>query len=174
VKATLLGADTVQFVSFYIGDSFYGLDIRFVKEVNTNVDITQVSLTSPHISGLVNIRGQIVLVIDSSVLFTGHVHALSPDSHLVILKTAQDFEQLESEDASVDLQKLSSKPIALLVDRIGDVITLPKNSIEKAPRHMDEDRAKYVQGIAKTDDFFLIALDPVLLFAGETFQDDKN
>ncbi len=166
MQAQMTTQKEVKFVSFTIGDSLYGLDIRLVKEVNTNTNITYVPLSKPHIRGLVNIRGQIVLVIDSSVLFCGKEHVLSPNSHLVILKTIQDFEQVEA-GSGIDIKTLPDKPIALLVDSIGNVLSTPANMLEKPPQHMNKDRSKFVQSVLKTDAFFLIVLNHELLIAGD-------
>lgn len=173
MNTTSIATADVQFVSFYIGDSLYGLDIRLVKEVNTNTDITRIPLSKPHIRGLVNIRGQIVLVIDSSVLFSGQPHTISADSNLVILKTAADIDQMAIEDPA-DKQKLPDKPVALLVDRIGNVITVPKTIIEKTPQHMNAERARFIKCVVKTDSFFLIVLDPLQIIAGTTIQTEQT
>jgi purine-binding chemotaxis protein CheW len=163
----------MQIVSFYIGDSLYGLDIRYVKEVHAFSGVTNVPLNLPHISGLVNIRGQIVLVIDTPIIFGDGQTQPGSDTHLIIFKTAQELEKNRMITPGTDWYKLMDKPIALLVDRIGDILTVPAANIEDPPQHMDETRAKFVRYVVKTDTFFLIVLDPERLIAGETII-DKN
>jgi purine-binding chemotaxis protein CheW len=163
----------MQFVSFYIGESLYGLDIRYVKEVHIFSGVTNVPLNLPHISGLVNIRGQIVLLIDTSIIFGDAQTQQGSDTHLIIFKTAQELEKNSMITPGTDWYKLMDKPVALLVDRVGDILTVPAANIEEPPQHMDETRTKFVRYVVKTDTFFLIVLEPERLIAGETAI-DKN
>ena len=59
--------------------------------IHPDISITEVPLSKEHIRGLVNIRGQIVLVMDISVIFGHEPLSITDDSQLVILKTAQEI-----------------------------------------------------------------------------------
>jgi len=80
-----------QFVSFFLNDRLYGFDIRIVKEITPPVQITPVPLKQREVHGIVNIRGQVVLVLDITVILGGKEHSIKADSQIVILKTSREI-----------------------------------------------------------------------------------
>jgi purine-binding chemotaxis protein CheW len=149
----------LQFVSFYIADRIYGLDIQIVKEVNTNVSIAKVPLSSKTIRGLVNIRGQIVLVMDIAVVFGSTPRPITETSQLVILKTAQEIRNISNFSIEIDIQKFGDKPTGFLVDTIGDVMTISESIIEPTPPHLADINAPYIKSVANLGKDLLIILN---------------
>jgi len=149
----------IQFVSFYISDHMYGLEIQILKEVHPDISITEVPLSKEHIRGLVNIRGQIALVMDISVIFGHEPLSITDDSQLVILKTAHEIQNISSINISVDSNQFGDKPVAFLVDAIGDVITVTESVIEPAPPHLAANNASFVKGVVKLEDNLLVILN---------------
>ncbi len=141
----------LQFVSFYISDDLYGMDIQIVKEVNPNISITDVPLSKDTIRGLVNIRGQIILVMDIAIIFGREPRPITDESQLIILKTGSEIQQVSLIDGSIQEDLFGDKPIAFLADSIGDVITLPELNIEPTPPHIDEKNVPYIKGVAKIE-----------------------
>ena len=152
-------ADLLQFVSFYLEDRLYGLDIRIVKEINPNLQISPVPRTPRHIRGLVNIRGQVVLVMDFAVMLGRTPRPVSDDSKIVILKTAAEIRNLRGAGTPLEGVLFGSKPVGLLVDRIGDVVTVAADDLEPAPQHLDEHKARYFTGVVRQDDELQMILD---------------
>lgn len=149
----------LQFVSFYVAEQMYGLDIQIVKEVNPNIAITEVPLSNENIRGLVNIRGQIILVMDIAIIFGHAPRPLTDNSQLVILKTAQEIQTITNIGQHVEGTNFGDKPIAFLVDEIGDVVTLPVGMIEPSPPHLVQSNAPFVKGVAKNRNTLLIILN---------------
>ena len=145
------GSGAVQLVSFYLEGRLYGLDIRVVKEINPNVDIARVPRTPDHIRGVVNVRGQVVLVIDISVVLGRAPRPVEAESHIVILKTASELGRVESLRSWDGLERFGDKPIAFLVDRIGDVVAFRADEVEPAPPHLTEASSRYVEGVVRHD-----------------------
>ena len=152
-------ADKLQFVSFYSEGRMYGLDIRMVKEINPNVNITAVPRSKNHIRGLVNIRGQVVLVMDIAMMFGRGERPFTEDSHIVILKTAPEISKVRNMKIDFDRKVLGDKPLAFLVDKIGDVISVYEDQVEAAPPHLDEIKSKYVYGVVRLEDQLLMILN---------------
>jgi purine-binding chemotaxis protein CheW len=146
-------------VSFFIADDMYGLDIRIVKEVNPNIRISDVPLSKNTIRGLVNIRGQIVLVMDIAILFGNEPRPITDASQLVILKTAQEIQHLSLVEDALNTELFGDKPIAFLVDCIGDVITIPEKTIEPTPPHIDETHSLFIKGVTKIEDALFTILN---------------
>jgi purine-binding chemotaxis protein CheW len=150
-----------QYVSFELDRGLYGFDIQTVKEVNPSTDITFVPRSPPHIRGLVNIRGQVVLVVDISVLLGRGVRPITSSSQVVILKTSQEIRRVRSLAADLSPERFPDKPVGFLVDRIGDVIAVQEGRVQSTPPHLDEAEAKYVQGVVYLDDRLLVILNAV-------------
>jgi len=158
-------ADGRQFVTFHIERRLYGLDIRVVKEINPTVAITPVPRAPRPIKGLVNIRGQVVLVMDIAIVFGRAPLQPGSDSQVVILKTAAELCNVRSLERGFDGRAFGSKPIGLLVDRIGDVVAVPAGGLEPAPPHLDEANARFFDGVAQLDDTLLVILNAGELIA---------
>jgi purine-binding chemotaxis protein CheW len=136
-----------QFVSFFVDDVLYGFDIRLIKEITPPVFVTPVPLKQREVNGIVNIRGQVVLVLDITVILGGSEHAVSADSQIVILKTAREIRAVSDFRPSFDEGVLGDKPVGFLVDTVGDILTLDASLIEEAPSHLKEQNTVYIEGV---------------------------
>ncbi|MHC4472673.1 MAG: chemotaxis protein CheW [Planctomycetota bacterium] len=157
-----------EFVSFWLEGQLYGLDIRVVKEIDPNVDIVPVPLAPSHVRGLVNIRGQVVLVMDIAKIFGGPPRPITEESQIIILKTAPEIRNLRALGAEVDIAPFGEKPIGFLVDRIGDVVRVPARALKPAPPHLSEENARFVMGVANPDEEFQIILNAGDLILGDS------
>lgn len=102
-----------KFCSFYLGDRFYGIDILDVREISLQMDFNSVPHAPEEVKGLVNIRGEIHLVVDLRVLFHLPPLELDSNSRLLIFKTK------------------IGPPFGALVDRVGDVVEVEEETIEE-------------------------------------------
>jgi purine-binding chemotaxis protein CheW len=154
------GGGVVQFVSFVVEERLYGLDIRVVKEINPNVAITAVPHAAPHLRGLVNIRGQVVLVIDIAVVLGRAPRPITEDSHIVIVKTTAELMRIETPWTGAQLARFGDKPTAFLVDSIRDVVTVAASSIEPVPAHLGDANAKFFDAVVRLGDHIQVILNP--------------
>jgi len=154
-----LSNGTRQYVSFDLDGRLYGLDIRIVKEVNPNTVIALVPRSPEHIRGLVNIRGQVVLVIDVAVVFGKAARPVTDTSQIIIFKTAQEIRQVRNIDDSLALARFGDKPVGFLVDGIGDVVTVTESNIAPPPPHLTECNARYVEGVVQLEERLLVILN---------------
>ena len=154
-----MNGGTRQFVSFGLAGGVYGLDIRIVKEVNPDTRVTAVPRSSKRIRGVVNIRGQVVLVIDVAVVFGREPLPVTGTSHIIILKTSQEIRRVWDTAAEQLADRFANKPVGFLVDRIGDVITVDGSQVAPAPSHLSEVNARYVEGVVRLRDGLLVVLD---------------
>ena len=139
-----------QFASFYIGDNLFGIDVRLIREINRNIDITKVDSAPPFVRGLLNLRGQIVTVIDVALRMGLRDHLDEKSNcRCIVLKTAEELEAKISEDASIE--STSRDIVALYVDAIGDMVTIEEKEIEPSPANMGEIEGKFISGIAKLE-----------------------
>ena len=117
-----------RFCTFFLGEECYGIDILTVREINRHVQITPARGAPPAVRGFLNLRGQIVTVIDPAVQLGYPKRELLPTSRLVILKTNADLARLGLADLVTD-----DELAGLWIDRISDVITVAVDQITPAP-----------------------------------------
>jgi len=163
-----------QFVSFRIDETWYCFDIRYIREINQNTDIMQVPLSEKHIRGLVNIRGQVVLVLDTDVLMTAAPRPVTPYSQIIILKTLNELSQISDLDDLVT-EHLDDKPICFLADQIGDILVTATDEIEPVPPHLPESKSRFYLGVTQKGSILYSILDiPALLEVSYTFETEKQ
>lgn len=104
-----------QFCTFYLAGARYGFDLREVREVTTETTLTRVPQAPPAVRGYVNLRGQIHLVLDLRQLLELSPADVGAESRLVILHPA------------------AGDSLGVLVDRVGDILTLSEADIEETP-----------------------------------------
>ena len=150
----------VQFVSFVVEERLYGLDIRVVKEINPNVAITAVPHAAAHLRGLVNIRGQVVLVIDIAVVLGRAPRPITEESHIVIVKTAAELMRIHMPWSGEQLARFGDKPTAFLVDSIRDVVTVPVAHLEPVPPHLGDANARFFDAVVRLGDHIQVILNP--------------
>ena len=139
---------TRQFCSFRVAGRLYGADILKVKEITGETNITPVFHAPSEVKGIVNIRGQISLVLDLRLMLGFEPQSITTASRIVLLKP----EACES--------------FGLLVDAIGDVIAADESMIEWRRSHEElggvagEHRCSLETGVCKLEKSLLVILDP--------------
>ncbi|MBY0405682.1 MAG: chemotaxis protein CheW, partial [Cyanobacteria bacterium] len=78
---------TRSFATFHLNEQLFGIDILLIREINKQLDISIVPHSPNYIRGLVNLRGQIVTILDLNKRLSLGDSVLSGNSHNVILKT---------------------------------------------------------------------------------------
>lgn len=143
-----------QFATFYLNDTLFGLPILAVREITPIIKMTEVPLAPEYISGLINLRGQVVTIMDLGVKLGLGKRDISEKTRLIIIKTDGELSEFAIEQGI----KTSDDPVGLLVDKIGDVISTEEEEIEPPPANMDIEDLKYVRGVIKTDEKLLTIL----------------
>jgi purine-binding chemotaxis protein CheW len=145
-----------QFVSFTLGGSLLGLDVLLVREIIRSVDITPVSPAPEFVLGLMNLRGQIITVVDLSVRLARERGPLTAQTRCIVLKNNQELEAL-ADEASI-AERTCGETVALLVDRVGDLVVVDSSAVEPPPPNANGVDARYVAGVVKLPDGLLATL----------------
>jgi purine-binding chemotaxis protein CheW len=153
---TVKKADYRQFVSFTIGNSLYGFDILKVKEITPALSITPVPLMTRDVRGIVNIRGQVVLVLDISAILEENPQAPQKENQIIVLKTSREMGLLSDFTFDFDPDALGSKPTGFIVDSIGEIITVESNRLEGAPSHLGKLHTPYIKGVVRLDEPLIV------------------
>ncbi len=145
-----------QYATFQLKDRMFGLDILLVREIIRVFDVTPVPRTAPHIRGILNLRGQVVTLIDLAVRLGMEPPQISDNSHIVILKTAQELghngKTITGFSGTTDL-------VGLLVDAIGDVVEADESKEEAPPANLLDADERFLRGVIKTDVGLLVMLN---------------
>ena len=131
---------TVELATFYIGDALCGMDILQVQEINKLMEMTQVPQAPAYVTGILNLRGQIVTVID-----------LSKKLGL----TATDF----NESARNIIVNSDNEYIGLLVSRISDVVEADWEKVEDPPANIGGVQGAFFKGVFKTNNRLIGVID---------------
>jgi purine-binding chemotaxis protein CheW len=138
----------IQLIVFKLGEEEYGVNIQDTKEIITARDITPVPNAEPHIAGIINLRGQIVTVINLQKKFnmelpaheTGHIIVADHDGNL----------------------------FGVLVDIVVEVMKIPENNIKKVPSVVaSKIDAKFLAGVGVVSERLIILLNFPNIISGK-------
>jgi purine-binding chemotaxis protein CheW len=131
---------TSQFCTFYLDKLLFGVELKGVQEVIRSLEMTKVPLAPEVVSGLINLRGQIVTAVDLRRRLELEPAPPGMRAMNVVVR---------SEDGAV----------SLLVDEIGDVVEVEESSFEAPPETMRGAVRTMILGIHKLDNRLMHVLD---------------
>jgi purine-binding chemotaxis protein CheW len=129
-----------QYVSIVIADQLFGIPVLVVHDVLGPQRITRIPLAPPEVAGSLNLRGRIVTAID------------------VRLCLGLDKRPDDMRGMSVVVEH-GSEFYSLIVDNVGEVLTLPAASMERNPATLDPRWREISNGIYRLDEQLLVVLD---------------
>lgn len=133
-------AQTSQYCTFYLDKLLFGVKLKAVQEVIGALDMTKVPLAPAVVSGLINLRGQIVTAVDlRRCLELGPASPARLAMNVVV----------GSEDGAV----------SLLVDEIGDVLEVDESTFELPPETLHGTVRSMILGVHKLSDRLMLVLD---------------
>lgn len=132
--------DMIKHISFKLANETYALNAAKVNEVLRYTEITPVPGSAHFILGIINLRGNVVTVIDARRVF-GMPDVEQTQSSRIIVVDIQEF------------------VVGVLVDRVAEVIDLNKTMIEIAPATSQDPSTKFITGLFNSDDQLIIIVD---------------
>jgi purine-binding chemotaxis protein CheW len=154
----------VQLVTFRVGDSWYGIPIVFVREIHRASNITPVPRVPEHFRGLINLRGQIVTIVDMSVKLGEGPFPANVNAFNVILKNRSELALASKEAPNIQFDGIE-ETVGLMVDEIGDIIEAEDEAIEPTPGNIEGKEAALMVGAAKKGDAVYLMLSVSALLA---------
>ena len=130
----------IQWVTFCLGDEKYGINVMQVQEVLRITEIAPVPGAPSYVLGIINLRGNVVTVIDTRSRFGLPSKDTDDASRVVIIETEKHI-------------------IGILVDSVAEVVEMRASEIETAPNVGNEENSKYIQGVTSRDNQLLILVD---------------
>jgi purine-binding chemotaxis protein CheW len=133
-----------QYLTFCIGSEHFGLELSQTREIIEYSGITEIPLMPNFLRGVINLRGEVVPVIDLAIRLGRKAIEIQKRTCIIVV-------ELDNNEQNYVL--------GLLVDSVSEVIDMNDGNIEDAPSFGANIRADFIQGIAKRADDFVVLLD---------------
>ena len=134
-----------QFCTFFLDGYYFGIEVTRVQEIIRYQQMTRAPLANPVVRGLINLRGQIVTALD--------------------LRRRLELPDRPADTLPVNVVvQTSDGAVSLLVDEIGDVLTVPESAFEKPPETLRGKTREMIRGAYKLEKrlLLILALDELL------------
>jgi purine-binding chemotaxis protein CheW len=134
--------DTLKnmYLTFRLGNEDYGIEIRYVTEIVGMQKITEVPDMPNFVKGVVNLRGQVIPVIDMRLRFN---------------MQSRDYD----ERTCIIVVNINNTQVGLVVDTVNEVRNIDEDQVSPPPKTAGADSAQYIQGMGKVGDDVVILLE---------------
>jgi purine-binding chemotaxis protein CheW len=147
--------EVLQWVTFKLDSETYGINVMQVQEVLRYSEIAPVPGAPMYVLGIINLRGNVVTVIDTRTRFGLETSEITDNTRVVIIE-------------------LEKQVIGILVDSVAEVVYLRASEIDIAPNVGNDESAKFIQGVSNKDGELLILVDLNKLLADEEWDELKQ
>ena len=131
-----------QYLTFLLDGEVFAINILNIREILEYSPLTPVPMTPDFISGVLNLRGSVVPVINLALRFEKTDSEITKRTSIVIVEITHDDQKMD---------------IGVIVDIVNEVIEIPE--IEPAPTFGTSIRTDFIGGMGKVNDGFTIILD---------------
>ena len=131
---------SVELATFYVGDALCGMDILKVQEINKLMEMTKVPQAPDYVTGILNLRGQIITVIDLGKKLGLTKIEFNEKTRNIIVNSGNEY-------------------IGFLVSHISDVVEAEWGKVEKPPANIGGVQGVFFKGVFKTTDKLIGILD---------------
>ncbi|EQC46675.1 chemotaxis protein CheW [Bacteriovorax sp. Seq25_V] len=139
-KETLKNGDVHRFLEFSLGAEDYAIPLLSVREVISVPETTPIPKAPPHFLGIMNLRGQVISVVD--------------------LRTKLKIKaKEENAEESVIIVDINGMNLGIVVDSINKVLAFNTNEINEVPEIDTQVNADYIQGVYRKEDTLTVLLD---------------
>jgi purine-binding chemotaxis protein CheW len=133
-----------KYLTFALGKEEYGLEILKVREIIGYMDITAVPRTPGHVKGVINLRGQVISVVDLRAKFGMELAERTEQTCIIVVDIQQNGRRLNT---------------GIVVDRVSEVLSISMDKIEDAPAFDSSVQIDFILGMGKINDTVKILLD---------------
>lgn len=144
--------EVLQWVTYRLGEETYGINVMQVQEVLRYTEIAPVPGAPDYVLGIINLRGNVVTVIDTRSRFGLPPSETTDNTRIVIIESDEQV-------------------VGILVDSVAEVVYLKTSEIDSAPNVGTEESAKFIQGVSNRDGELLILVDLNKLLTDEEWDE---
>jgi purine-binding chemotaxis protein CheW len=135
----------MQYLTYALGEENFAMDIRAVREIIQYSAMTVVPLMPEFVRGVINLRGQVVPVIDLQSRLGRSTAIVGKKTCIIIFDASREGDKLE---------------LGLMVDAVSEVVDIPDADIELPPQFGASIRRDFIRGMAKLGGVFIVILEP--------------
>jgi purine-binding chemotaxis protein CheW len=143
-----------KYLTFALGPEEYGLEILKVREIIGYMDITAVPQTPHHVKGVINLRGQVIPVIDLRAKFGMEIAEVTDQTCIIVVEITQGNRSYST---------------GIVVDRVQEVLDIAGGDIEEAPQFGSSVNTDFILGMGKVGTAVKILLDIDKVLSGTDF-----
>lgn len=148
-----------QFISFYLGSQRYAIDILLAKEIGRLHEVSPVPEAPEYLIGIMNLRGQILSVMDPQFFLEHKSTTAFEERALIILKTKTELNRLNKLTRKVFNTKIAIKdPLAILVDKMGETLNVDEKDILPPLPNVTHEKKEFISGLIQQQNQFIIIL----------------
>ena len=140
-----------KYLTFDLNNEIYCIPISYVKEINAMVKLTQVANTAKYIKGVINLRGKIISIMDLRLRIDMEEAPYHERTCIIVVEV---------------LLEGKKKKFGIIVDHVREVIEIKESEMEDFEESTDENKDKFITGIAKVKDKIFILLDITKIING--------
>ncbi len=142
----------LQWVTFRLDNETYGVNVMQVQEVLRMTEIAPVPGAPDYVLGIINLRGNVVTVIDTRKRFGLEPRDVDDSTRIVITEIEQQV-------------------IGMLVDAVAEVVDVRMSEIETAPNVGNDDSSRFIQGVSSREGELLILVDLSKLLSADELKE---
>ena len=147
--------EVLQWVTFKLDSETYGINVMQVQEVLRYSEIAPVPGAPTYVLGIINLRGNVVTVIDTRQRFGLKPADITDNTRIVIIEAEKQV-------------------IGILVDSVAEVVYLKASEIDDAPNVGNDDSARFIQGVSNREGELLILVDLNQLLSDDEWDELKQ
>lgn len=144
-----------RWVTFRLAEEIYGINVMQVQEVLRYTEIAPVPGAPSYVLGIINLRGNVVTVIDTRQRFGLMPTEVTDNTRIVIIEADKQV-------------------VGILVDSVAEVVYLRQSEIETAPNVGNEESAKFIQGVCNKNGELLILVELDKMMTEEEWSELEN
>jgi len=143
-----------KYLTFALSNEEYGLEILKVREIIGYMQITAVPQTPAHVKGVINLRGQVIPVIDLRMKFGMNEVEVTEETCIIVVEIHQSDRKFQT---------------GIVVDRVKEVLDIEGENIEDAPQFGSNVETNFILGMGKVNGAVKILLDIDKVLGNEQF-----
>ncbi|MHC4105847.1 MAG: chemotaxis protein CheW [Planctomycetota bacterium] len=143
-----------KYLTFALANEEYGLEILKVREIIGYMEITAVPQTPSYVKGVINLRGQVIPVVDLRAKFGMETTDTTEETCIIVVETGQDGRSFST---------------GIVVDHVEEVLDIAGEDIEEAPQFGSAVNTDFILGMGKIGESVKILLDIDRVLAGDDF-----
>ncbi len=153
------GRDIHTYLSFTLGGEQFALDVQNVIKILQMQQFTKIPQSPDYLKGIINIRGNVIPVVDTYYKFGFDAPEKENNSVIIILNIS-----IRGEDSNV----------GIMVDKANEVFEAETNSIQNYPSLAEKYNSNFIAGVYKKEDAFILILDIEKVFSSEDIAELKK